>query len=166
MNKKTLVITGLVTALTIGLSGAPQVKAFWPFDNDSKTAETNTARTAPMQNMMQKLSEKLGLNQDQVSTAFNEIRTERQTEAKQQFEANLAKAVTDGKITQEQKEYILGKHNEIANQQQVVNNLRQELRTWAEQNNIDLPLMGGMGKGRGMGMGEGQGMGRGRGGNW
>jgi hypothetical protein len=164
MNKKTLMVTGLVTALTVGLSLTPKAQAFWPFDNDNQTAETTTVRIAPMQNMMQKLSEKLGLNQDEVKTAMEEIRTERQAEAKQQFETNLTQAVTDGKITQEQKEYILGKHNEIANQQQVVSNLRQELRTWAEQNNIDLPLMGGMGKGRGMG--EGQGMGRGRGGNW
>lgn len=152
MNKKTLAATGLVAVLALGLSLAPQTNAFWPFDNDNEAGQTSTKREAPMQNMMQRLSEKLGLNQDKVKTAFSEIRTERQAEAKTQFEANLAQAVTDGKITEDQKNYIMEKHTAISAKQDEVKQLQDELHTWATENNINLPIMGGMmGKGRGMG---------------
>lgn len=163
MNKKTMVISGAVIALIVGLSQAPQIKAFWPFGNDDKTTIVNSSQSAPMQSMIQKITSRFGLNQVEVNTAIDEFRTERQAEAKQQFESNLEQAVNDGKITEEQKNFIMEKHTTISSKQDEATQLRVELHTWAVENNIDLPSLGNI---RARGMGGGQGMGRSRGGNW
>jgi hypothetical protein len=86
-----------------------------------------------------------------------------------QYEERLNQAVTDGKITEDQKKLILEKHNQLQSQwdseSQQRQQHREEMQTWAEQNNIDLSYLGfGMSRnGRGgMMKGEGMGMVRGR----
>lgn len=93
----------------------------------------------PMGSMVQVISEKFSLNQDEVQTVFDQERTEHQiqmkTERENQFREQLEQGVTDGELTAEQKELILNK--------------RQELENWSTDNGIELRwLMGGFG-GRG-----------------
>jgi hypothetical protein len=82
------------------------------------------------------------------------------------FEERLTQAVADGKITEEQKEKILDKHEEMQAKMESLKDLEpeerkaqmqtlhEELKKWAEENNIDFPFFGmKLGFGRGFKMG-------------
>lgn len=99
------------------------------------------------------LAEKLGVDESKVQEAFDQMHTERQAEREAQYSDNLDKAVADGKITAEQKQLILDKHDSIETEKR---QRGQEMRTWAEENGIDMEILhdygvGGRGFGGGMG---------------
>jgi hypothetical protein len=99
------------------------------------------------------LAEKLGVEESKVEEAFNQMCEERQAERQAQLSENLDKAVTDGKITALQKQLILEKHNSIETEKR---QRGQEMRTWAEENGINMEVLrdyriGGKGFGGGMG---------------
>lgn len=100
------------------------------------------------------LAEKLGVEESKVEEAFTQMREERQTERRADLSENLGKAVTDGKITAEQKQLIIDKHNAIEAERKQKG---QEMRTWAEDNGIDMESLRDYGIGKGFG---GGGMGR------
>lgn len=120
--------------------------------------------------IIQKLATKFGVKEDDVKAVFDQQRSERQAQMQVNNEARLAKLVTDGKITEAQKQLILAKHKELqdkhANKQSnwytmtreerqtYMQNDKTELETWAKANNIDTQyLMMGRGfKGMGRGM--------------
>lgn len=126
--------------------------------------------------IIQKLVDKFGLKQEDVQAVFSEVRQERQTGMQTQFEQRLTQAVTDGKLTEEQKQLVLGKHKQLALEKETnlaagqnltpeerrtqAQEQRGQLEQWANDNGIDLSLIGPMGEGRfGMGdRGEGRGM--------
>ena len=114
----------------------------------------------PNDTIIQKLVAKFGLNEADVQAVFDEERAERQTEMQARFEERLTQAVTDGKITEEQKAAILAKRAEGAD--------CRVLEDWATENGIDADLlrslMGGPG-GPGMGGGGPNGDGSGGSGN-
>jgi len=87
--------------------------------------------------IIQNLAEKFNANSEDVKGVFEQTREQQQAEMKQQFEENLDQAVADGKITQEQKETFQAKHSAIEKKMEEVRALRQEMRTWAEENDID-----------------------------
>ena len=118
MNKKLLIPTLILgaTVLTGAISYASLTKA--QLDTD----------------VSQKLAEKLNLSQDQVLSAFDSIREEKQAERQAQVSENLDKAVADSVITTEQKQEILTKQEEFQNKQQA---LMQERQDWLENNGID-----------------------------
>ena len=109
--------------------------------------------------MVKTLAAKLGVSETKVQESMDSIRQERQTEMKQQFETRLNQLVTEGKVTADQKQLILEKHNQIqANRGQFQNLASQERRAqmqkqhdelsaWANANGIDPNLVFGMGKG-------------------
>lgn len=104
--------------------------------------------------MAQKLAEKLNVSQDQVSSAMDQVREEHQAERVTEVSANLDKAITDGVITQEQKQQILDKQAEHRAQAE---KQRGEMRQWAEDSGIDFDKLkdygiGGRGEGRQRGM--------------
>jgi len=101
------------------------------------------------------LAEKLGVEESKVEEAFSQMREERQAERQAELSENLDKAVTDGKISAEQKQLILDKHNSIESEKR---QRGQEMRTWAEENGIDMEALQDYGIG-GRGFGGG-GMGR------
>lgn len=104
--------------------------------------------------MTQQLAEKLNVSEDQVSSAMDQIREEHQAERVAEVNANLDKAVTDGVITQEQKQQILDKQAEHRAQAE---KQRGEMRQWAEDSGIDFDRLRDYGIG-GRGMGGGRGM--------
>ncbi len=115
------------------------------------------------QNVVQKLAEKFNLNESDVQAVFDQTREERHQEMETKYEDNLNTAVSEGKITEEQKTLILAKHDEIeknreANRENWQNltpeerrtqmqQQRDEMQTWADQNGINLSLIMGMGDG-------------------
>lgn len=120
--------------------------------------------TGPNSNMAQKLADKFGLNKDEVQAVFDETRAQMEAERQVQYEARLAQLVTDGKITEAQKQLIIAKNKELeAGRQAKMESMkdatpeqrkaameteRTALKTWATENGIELQyLMMGHGKG-------------------
>jgi len=103
--------------------------------------------------IVQKLVERFGLNEDEVKAVFDEERTEHQAQMQARFEERLSQFVSDGKITEEQKQAILAKKEEMQGNREEFKDLsaeerkqkmeerRQEMQSWAEQNGIDVDLL-------------------------
>lgn len=128
--------------------------------------DANTAQ----QNLIQKIATRFNLNQADVQAVFDQDRTERQAAMKAEAQQRLNQLVTDGKITEAQKQLIITKQQELETKREsnktTMQNLtpeqrktamdtqRQELQTWASQNGIDLQYLmfghGGPGRGHGM----------------
>lgn len=117
--------------------------------------------------MVKQLAQKLGIEESKIQTAMDSIHADRQAEMQKQMEARLIQAVTDGKITEQQKQLILKKHQEIqaereANRETIKNltpeqrraemqEHKSEMEAWAKENGIDMSLFfGGMGSKGGM----------------
>lgn len=113
--------------------------------------------------IIQKLVERFGLNEEEVKAVFNEAREERKVEMRARFGERFNEAVEIGDLTEEQKQLVLAKQEEIraereANREsfqnmtweerrEVMEAQRAELESWAEENGIDLKyLFGGLGK--------------------
>lgn len=102
--------------------------------------------------IVQKLADKFNLNPADVQDAFNEISDERYADMMATLEQRLDTAVADGKITEDQKNAIIAKHNEIHEQMQSMKGLtpeerkqqmqkiRDDLKTWAQDNGITIDL--------------------------
>lgn len=104
--------------------------------------------------VVQELAQKLGVDEAKVQTAFEAIREEHQQEMQKLFDDRLTQAVTDGKITTDQKNAIITMHTEMAQKrdenratfQSMTREERQatrqqehdELEAWAEKQGIDL----------------------------
>lgn len=116
-------------------------------------------------NMTQKLAQKLGIEESKVQAAFDEIKVEHHKNMEQKLNERLDQAVEDGKLTQEQKALILAKHAELQQQreserEQVQNmtpeerkafmeNRREEMAQWAEENGIEFQFYMGPMEGQG-----------------
>jgi hypothetical protein len=104
-NDKTKILLPVLTALVIGgsLLGVSVVHA------------QDTAGSS--QSIVQKIASKFGLNVAEVQSVFDEEHSSRMATMKAEQETKLTQAVTDGKITEDQKTAILTKHAEMqANQ--------------------------------------------------
>jgi len=118
--------------------------------------------------IVQKLVQRFGLKENDVQAVFDEARQERQSQMQARFEERLNQAVKDGKITESQKQAILAKHKELQEKRlsekenwqnttpeqrrQAIQEKKQELESWANQNGIDLKyLFGWFGMKRGHG---------------
>lgn len=122
--------------------------------------------------IIEKLAEKLGLDQNQVQAAFDEVRQE-------QKEARLDEAVEDGDITEDQKDQILAKQDEMQTaideindqeltadaRREAIQTIREDVRNWADENDIPTYLIG-IGGSDGIGGPGGMGMGMRRGGDF
>lgn len=65
------------------------------------------------QSIVQKIASKFGLNVADVQSVFDEEHAAREATRKAEQETKLTQAVTDGKITEDQKAAILTKHAEM-----------------------------------------------------
>jgi hypothetical protein len=116
----------------------------------------------PQTSLVQKIAEKFNLNKDDVQKVFDEERNNRESGMQKQMESRLTQAVQDGKITEEQKKLILDKVSSLhasrtaemdkmksmtADQRkEAMKTHKDELKTWADQNGIDLKsILGEMG---------------------
>lgn len=105
----------------------------------------------PDNSLIQALVEKFNLNQSDVEDVFNQHQEEMRKEGQARSEERLNQAVTDGKLTEEQKNLILQKREEMRNEDhEDISNLsfeerrqlreehREEMENWAEDNGIDM----------------------------
>ena len=141
MNRKTIIIISVVLSVLL-VGGAVGTGIVLAASRGSKATITKD------------LADKLNIKEEDVQSAFTELRQERQEEMQKKLEERLDAAVKDGKITEAQKETILKKHTAMQDKQEELANLRQDLMDWADDNDIDLrEIMGGFGRGGGRGMG-------------
>ena len=143
MNKKIIIPSIIVaSAVIIGAGAYGLNSALADSDSDSPP-------------IIQKLVEKFNLNENEVKAVFEEERNQHQERAREMFEERLNQAVKDGKITEEQKNKIMAKHEEMRTERQQERNERQEQRQemeqWAEDNGINLEDVGMFGGGLGRG---------------
>lgn len=83
---------------------------FVTYSTTKAYAENGSSGYPPI---IQKLVERFGLNEEEVKAVFDEEKTKRQQEMKVRFEERLNQSVSEGKITQEQKEAIMAKKDEM-----------------------------------------------------
>lgn len=122
--------------------------------------------TAPQRSVLvQKLSQRFGLQETEVELVMQEVRQEHQQEMQQRLEARLDQAIKNGNLTEVQKQAILAKHQELlakweAGREQFQNmtpeerreareQARVELEAWAQENGIDMKFFMIMHKGMG-----------------
>lgn len=148
MNKKMIIPVAAFATLVV-IAGAVGVSKA---DDDEKK---NT--------LTQKLAERFNLNQGDVEDVFSQHRNERQNQRQINFEERLSQAVSSGKLTEEQKNLILKKKNELQSQRELFKDLssderrekikghREEMKKWAEENDINMEEFMFMGKKGGFG---------------
>jgi hypothetical protein len=106
------------------------------------------------ESLIQRLAQKFNVKESDVKAVFDEERAARRAEHHQQVESKLTEAVSDGKLTEAQKQLILTKHAELqremeqqqtawqaktpAERRTLMAERREALEQWAQQNNIDL----------------------------
>lgn len=129
MNKKILIPALFLAILSLTAFGVTSIKA------------QGNGNYPPI---VQKLVERFGLNEDEVKQVFDEARGERQAQMQANFEERLNQAVTGGRITQEQKELILSKHEEMQANREMTEH-QEEMKNWAQENGIDLSQIGFLG---------------------
>lgn len=143
--KKNLFVPIAVATVVGGSLMAQPTQAFGPWGN----SEVH-------QQLIQRITQRFGLNQTEVEEVFQEFHQEKHQQRQTQFEAKLDSLIEQGKLTQEQKMAILEKHEEL--QQQMTDNWetfrdlspeekrefheqhRAELEAWAQANNLDTSL--------------------------
>jgi putative NADH-flavin reductase len=139
-------------------------------------AQTTPDESRPMSQLVQKLADKFGLNKDEVQAVFDQTHQEMMATRQAKEEERLTQLVTDGKLTEEQKQLIIAKRKELqAEAQSKMESLkdktpeerrtamkehREALEAWAKEHNIELKyLMPAHGPGKGRGMRGGPGFG-------
>lgn len=141
--KKSLVVAGAVA--TVGLTGIAGLGVA-SAATDSGTAVNDKG------SLVDKLVDKFNLNKGEVEAVFEEQRTEAEAKMQEKTEERLNKAVSEGKITEDQKAKILAKLAELKADREAdretVRNMtdeerrahkeqkHEELKAWAEENNI------------------------------
>ncbi|MBI1833478.1 MAG: hypothetical protein HYR90_01505 [Candidatus Andersenbacteria bacterium] len=104
-------------------------------------------------NLIDRLVERFSLNRDDLQTVFDEHRSDLMTEHEQAMKDRLAQTVTDGKITQAQADLITAKHAELKTfieslkektmeeRRDAMKTKMDELKRWAEDNDIPLQYL-------------------------
>lgn len=137
--KKPLLVAGVASTIAVGAASGVGVVS----------AATNLSDSSdPTSSLVDKIATKFNLNKDDVKAVFAEDRSEREAAHQKHVEETLTQAVTDGKLTSSQKDQILAKWDEIktyhdsikdkprSEQRTLMKTKMDELKTWAEQNNI------------------------------
>ncbi len=152
LRKRTLLASAAVAAVGIGTLGTMGM-----------ASAATPAEDGGSSSIIDKLVSKFSLNKEEVQAVFDEARTERETEMKANQAERRAQAITDGKLTQEQADYITKAVAEIdalrgdsspEDKDDTVHDQvkakMDALRTWAEDNDVDMQyVMGGHGGGPG-----------------
>lgn len=92
--------------------------------------------------IIQKLAQRFNLNEAEVQDVFEEIRDEQMANMEADFATHLEKMVSEGKITDEQKQKILDNHNELQEKMEEWKNLspderHEKMRAWHEEHKIE-----------------------------
>ncbi len=147
--KNLLIIPAFIAIVALGIWGTGNVVAA---DSGVNTLSIVT-----------RIAQRFGLSETDVQKVFEEHRQERHEEHAKIFEERLTQAVTDGKITEQQKQAILGKFKELHEQhtatmesfkdmtpqerRTAMEKKRIELESWAKEQGIDTTYLFGIGMG-------------------
>lgn len=110
--------------------------------------------------IVQKIADRFGLDEDEVQKVLVEFREEHKAQMQENFYTRLNNLVESGKITANQKQAIISKFEEMKEEHKKLDDLSpeernakikdhlnnrknraKELKTWAQENNIDLELL-------------------------
>ena len=144
MKKKSIKITLiLITSLALlsigGVACVGEINA---------QASEETESEYPL--LVERFAQKFDLDQDEIMDFLDELKEERIADAEDRFEERLDELVEDEKITENQKEAILDKKEEfktfkegledmtISEAREAMKDIHEELRDWAEENDISL----------------------------
>jgi cobalamin biosynthesis Mg chelatase CobN len=126
------------------------------------TSLVSAASTSSGTSLVDKIASKFNLQKSDVQAVFDQDRQEHQAQMEADQKQRLADAVKNGKLTQAQADHITQIMNEIKSLRGSSTSPRDEsstvrsqiktkmddLRTWAQQNNVDMQyVMGGHGRG-------------------
>jgi|GEM_PF-1406896 len=116
------------------------------------------------QEMVAQLVSKLGISEDSVNSALTEVNAQRRADRQYQMQAGLETRlqtlVDEGKLTVNQRDAWLNKHEELQAEHEAERATHQaEMQTWFTEQGINPTLLGAFGPGMGFGEGRGQGMG-------
>lgn len=144
-----------MTALALTLAGSSMLGL--------QVAEAHDAGS--FTSLKQKLVDRFHLNEGEVQAVFDEVRDQHQAERKVHLDERLTEAVTSGDLTEEQKQLILAKQEELqaqwesnraalesmtkAERREAMKEHRDDLTQWAADNGIQPQYIFG---GRGPGM--------------
>lgn len=136
-----------VSALAISILGAGMYGATRIQADDSTVQST----------LVQKIAQKFNLKTEDVQAVFDQQRQERIAAMETKYEQSLTDAVTKGELTEEKKRLILAKHKEIeaskssdftslkslssADRRLAMEKKKNELKTWADTNGVDLKYL-------------------------
>lgn len=150
MKRPLLVGATLATLTMAGVGGLGMASA--------ATSTSSSGGTS----IVDKIAAKFNLNKSDVQAVFDADRQEHEAQMKADQKERLAQAVKDGKITQDQSDYITKALDEIdalrgdsdprAESDTVRDQIKTKLdalRDWAKQNNVDMQYIGPMGHGPG-----------------
>jgi hypothetical protein len=139
--RKPMAISGAIVAAGLsGLVGAQVVNA--------------ASDTSGSQGLVDKIASTFNLNKSDVQKVFDEERQQREANREQKFEDRVNQAVKDGKLSQTLADQLIAKQKELATyrdslkdktpkeRRDLMKVKRDELRSWAKQNNISLNLIG------------------------
>ncbi len=141
MTKKAIAVGALLATFGAGALGV-----------STTFAATGTSEHNPMQNLITAIATKFNLSESEVQAVFDEQRSVKQEQRQENAAEHLAKAVTDGKLTQAQADAITAN---MATQKTFFESLKdmtQEERqaalktnaeaqkAWAEANNLPKPF--------------------------
>jgi RNA processing factor Prp31 len=113
-------------------------------------AQTNEDAGDEYPLLVERFAEKFDLDREEVMDFLDELKDERKTDAQERFEERLDELVEDEKITEDQKEAILDKKEEmqtfkeeledmtISEAREAIKDMHEELKDWAEDNDLDL----------------------------
>ena len=145
MNIKKPIIATAALAV-VSLAGIGGVSAAYATTNSNSNSGTS---------IIDKIATKFNLNADEVKAVVDEHRSAHEAERKADHAERLKTAVTNGDITQEQADYITKALAEIqtlkgdTDPREVSDEVREQmktkmsaLRTWAQENDIDMKLIG------------------------
>lgn len=159
MNKKTIATMAVVAVLGMGVLGSSS--AFAQTTNDQNH----------MTSLVQSIATKFGLKEADVQAVFDAEKEKHHAQMLANVEKKLAQLVTDGKITEAQKQLILQKREEMQKAREAKKETKSsltpeerksqmeakktELEAWAKENGIAMQylMLGGRGHGGFKGMG-------------
>ncbi len=135
----------MISLLALTLTGAAV------YGSDPALAQAHNFRD---DSLVKKLSQRFGVGEDEVEQVIEEFRQERREEHQQWLYAGLTQAEVGGEITEEQRDLILKKYEEIRQtwqeQLQAGEEIspedkkaaslekKQELAQWAEENGVEV----------------------------
>lgn len=142
LSKKVIIPMAAIAVIGAGAFGVAKV-----------SAATDTAN--PQASLIQKLADTFHVDKSKVQAVFDQNKAEKQAARETTYEAKLAQAVTDGKLTAAQKGLVLTEHNQLAaemkatasdtatDRRAAMDKIRQESTDWAKANSTDAKwLMG------------------------